>query len=99
MVSTVLNCVDGPLAEDRAITDGIPGEHIDLYNGGNALALTTAQIRVGEQIATQAIPPNAKGVTFTFNLTAGQTRMHTEFTDESGELAIGAYYVYVKRVI
>ena len=51
-----------PLAEDRAITDGIPGEHIDLYNGGKALALTTAQIRVGEQIATQAIPPDAKGV-------------------------------------
>ena len=34
-----------------------------------------------------------------FNLTAGQTRMHTEFTDETGELAIGAYYVYAKRVI
>jgi arylsulfatase A-like enzyme len=88
-----------PLAENRAITDGIPGEQIDLYNGGKALALTTAQIRVGNQTATQAIAPDAKGVTFTFNLTAGQTRMHTEFTDETGELAIGAYYVYVKRVV
>ena len=88
-----------PYAEDRAITNGIPGEHIDLYNGGKALALTTAQIRVGDQAATQAIAPDAKGVTFTFNLTAGQTRLHTELTDETGELAVGAYYVYAKRVI
>lgn len=88
-----------PYAEDRAITDGIPGEHIDLYNGGKALDLKKAQIRVGDQSATQAIAPDAKGVTFTFDLTAGQTRMHTEFADETGELSIGAYYVYVKRVI
>ncbi len=88
-----------PYAEDRAITDGIPGEHIDLYNGGKALDLKKAQIRVGNQSATQAIAPDAKGVTFTFDLTAGQTRMHTEFADETGELSIGAYYVYVKRVI
>ena len=88
-----------PLAENRAITDGIPGEHIDLYNGGKALAFTAAKIRVGDETATKVIPPDAKGVTFTFNLTAGQTRMHTEFADETGELAIGAYYVYAKRVI
>ena len=88
-----------PLAEDRMITDGIPGEHIDLYNGGKALALTAAKIRIGDQTSTKMIPPDAKGVTFTFNLTAGQTRMHTEFSDETGELAIGAYYVYAKRVI
>lgn len=88
-----------PLAEDRAITDGISGEPIDLYNGGKALALTTAHLRIGDQVATEAILPDAKGVTFTFNLTAGQTRMHTVFSDETGELAIGAYYVYAKRVI
>ena len=88
-----------PLAENRAITEGIPGEHIDLYNGGKALAFTSAKIRIGDQVATKTIPPDAKGVTFTFNLTAGQTRMHTEFADETGELAIGAYYVYAKRVI
>ena len=99
MERTVLSYDGGPLAEDRAITDGIPGEHIDLYNGGKALALKSAQIRIGEQTATKEIPPDAKGVTFTFHLTAGQTRMHTEFADETGELALGAYYVYAKRVI
>ena len=88
-----------PLAENRAITDGIPGENIGFYNGGKALALTQATIRVGDQTETKAVPPDAKGVTFRFHLTAGQTRLHTEFADESGELATGAYYVYVKRVV
>ena len=72
---------------------------LTFYNGGKALALKAAQIRIGEKTATKVIPPDAKGVTFKFHLTAGQTRMHTVFSDETGELAIGAYYVYAKRVI
>ena len=88
-----------PREENRAIKEGIPGENIDLYNGGRALDLKTAQIRIDDQSATQAIKPDAVGVTFTFNLKAGQTRLHTQFSDETGELTLGAYYVYVKRVI
>jgi hypothetical protein len=88
-----------PREENRAITEGIPGENIDLYNGGRALDLKTAQIRIADQSATQAIKPDTIGVNFTFNLKAGQTRLHTQFSDETGELSLGAYYVYVKRVI
>ncbi len=88
-----------PHEERRAITEGIPGDSIGLYHGGHALNLKNAQIRIGEHTKTQTIEPEATGVTFTFHLTAGQTRLHTLFSDETGELAIGAYYVYVKRVL
>ncbi len=89
-----------PHEEGRAITAGIPaGERSELYQGGRALDLKTAQIRIGNQTETKTIAPDAHGVTFTVNLTAGQTRLHTVFSDETGELAIGAYYVYVKRVL
>ena len=88
-----------PHEEGRAITEGIPGEQLGLYHGGRALDLKTAHIRIGEQDATQEIAPDATGVTFTFDLQAGETRLHTLFSDEAGELAIGAYYVYVTRVV
>ncbi|MBI1926591.1 hypothetical protein HYR99_20410 [Candidatus Poribacteria bacterium] len=86
-----------PKAEDKPMTAGIPGETIDWYHGGQALNLKTARIRVGTQEATQPIPPDAKGVTFTFRLKPGQTRLHTFLTDNEG-VSIGAYYVYVRRV-
>ena len=88
-----------PHEEGRAITEGIPGEQLGLYHGGRALDLKTAHIRIDEQDATQEIAPDATGVTFTFDLQAGETRLHTRFSDETGELAIGAYYVYVTRVV
>ena len=88
-----------PREEDRAIIEGIPGDNIDLYNGGRALDLKTAQIRIGDQSATKTITADAKSVNFTFNLKAGETSLQTQFSDETGELTLGAYYVYVKRVI
>ena len=85
-----------PKEEDRAITDGIEGEVTDWYTGGNALPLTTAALRVGDQEQTAPIPPDAKGVTFTLCLEAGETRMETCFANDEG-LSLGAYFVYVRR--
>ncbi|MCZ6678666.1 MAG: arylsulfatase [Candidatus Poribacteria bacterium] len=87
-----------PKAEDRPMTAGIPGEITDWYHGGHALNLKTARIRVGEQEQMQPIPPDAKGMTFTFALKGGQTRLQTFLTDDDG-LSIGAYYVYARRVV
>jgi len=86
-----------PKQEDRAMTDGIPGEITDWYHGGRAIDLKTARIKIGEQEKTQAIVPEAKGVTFTFSLKAGVTRLQTFLTDADG-VPIGAYYVYAKRL-
>ena len=85
-----------PKEEDKPITAGIPGEPINLYNGGKALDLKTARIRVGDQEQTQAIDPDAKGVTFTFALNAGETQLQTYLTDDDG-FSVGAYYIYVTR--
>ena len=87
-----------PQEEDKPLTAGIPGEIIDWYHGGKALNLKTARLRVGDQEATQSIDPEAEGVTFTFRLTAGEMQLRTFLTDDTGE-SIGAYYVYVTRVL
>lgn len=86
-----------PKEEDKTTTAGIPGEITDWYHGGRALDLKTARIKIGQQAKTQAIDPEAKGVTFTLSLKAGVTRLQTFLTDADG-VSIGAYYVYAKRV-
>ena len=86
-----------PKEEDRAMTDGIPGEITDWYHGGKTLNLKTARIKIGEQEKTQTIAPKAKGVAFTFSLKTGITRLQTFLTDADG-VPIGAYYVYAKQV-
>ena len=86
-----------PKEEDKPLTAGIPGEIIDLYHGGKALNLKTARLCVGDREAAQSIDPDAKGVTFTFRLTAGEMQLRTFLTDDAGD-SIGAYYVYVTKV-
>ena len=86
-----------PREEDKSITVGLPGECTDWYHGGTALPLKTACVRIGDQEVTQEINPDAKHITFTLRLEAGETRLRTFLTDGAG-LSIGAYYVYVTRV-
>jgi arylsulfatase A-like enzyme len=82
--------------EDRAMTEGIPGEITDWYHGGNALDLKKAQIKIGDQEQAKFIEPQAKCVTFNFNLKSGVTDMQTFLTDADGK-EIGAYYVYAQK--
>jgi arylsulfatase B len=86
-----------PREDDRAMSDGIPGEIEDWYTGGNALPLKTARIRVGDQEAEGPVEPDARGVTFTLDLAAGEARLETWLSD-GADLVLGAYYVYVERV-
>ena len=85
-----------PKEEDRRITEGLEGEIIDLYNGGKALSLKKARIRIGDQEQVKAISADAKGIKFTFALKAGETRLQTFLTDEDG-FTLGAYYVYASQ--
>ncbi len=85
-----------PKEEDRAMTDGIPGEVKDWFTGGNALPIRAARIRIGDQEQTAEVPAGAPGVTFTFTLPEGETRMQTWLTDAEG-VERGAYFVYARR--
>ena len=79
------------------MTDGIPGELAGWYSGGRALDLKTARIQIDGQEQTLPIEPDAKGVALTLDLEAGVKRVQT-FLSDGGDLSIGAYYVYVRRV-
>ncbi len=86
-----------PRQEDRGMTEGIPGEIVDWYTGGNALPLKEARIQVGECEGSRTIEPGDKAAIFEFELPAGPTSLQTWLVAENGE-DIGAYYVYVRRV-
>ena len=92
-----------PREEDRAITDGIPGElvaYLDIkhgYGGGRAIPLVRATLRVADHEVTQPIAQDARYVAFTTSLEAGETLLQTYLMDAGGR-SIGAYYVYVERL-
>ena len=86
-----------PKEENRGLTEGIPGEVIDFYNGGKALDIQTATIKIGDQEQTQMVTKDGKGVTFTFRLKAGETHLQTYLTNEDG-FEVGAYYIYANRI-
>jgi arylsulfatase A-like enzyme len=86
-----------PREEDKAITEGIPGEITDWYHGGRAIDFRKARIRIEDQEQEKDVEPEAKGVKFTISLNAGITRLQTSLTDADG-VSIGAYYVYASRL-
>jgi arylsulfatase A-like enzyme len=97
-----------PKEEDRAITEGIPGEltgwstnslcrKFISYQGGNALAFKKARIKIGEEEQSCDIDPKRKSIKFLFNLQSGITRLKTYLNDVNSD-PIGSYYVYIKRL-
>ena len=56
-----------------------------------------ARLRIGPHDLTRPIPPGARAVTFEARLPAGPARLQTWFQGAKG-LALGAYYVEVKRL-
>ena len=94
-----------PKAEDRPLTEGIPGELVSYglmtiesgYGGGNALPITEARIEIGPHDQRQSVQSADKGITFTLDLEAGPTHLQTYFGNED-QTSLGAYYVYIERV-
>ena len=87
-----------PKEEDKPIRAGIPGETIDLFNGGKALMITTAKLVVGDHEQVAKVSPVAKSVEFRLFVKSGPTRLKTYFNNEESAL-LGAYYVYVTKVV
>jgi hypothetical protein len=85
-----------PKEEDRPIRAGIPGEKIDLYNGGKELMITTASIVVGNRELIEKVSSVANSVKFQLFVKAGPTRLTTYFNTNEGT-QLGAYYVYVTK--
>ena len=56
-----------------------------------------ARLRVGDQTAEREVSPRDKAIRFRLKLGAGNTRVQTWFSNNSG-LSLGAYYVYVRKV-
>ena len=64
--------------------------------GGKAIPITEARLKIGDVELTKAVVPEDHAATFEVNLKAGSTRLQTWFTDKDGG-SRGAYYVYVTR--
>ena len=97
-----------PKEEDKAVIDGIPGKltgwasnsicrKFTSYQGGNALDLKKARIKIGEEEQSCNIDHTMKGIFFTFNLKSGITRLQTYLSNANND-PIGAYYVYIRRL-
>jgi arylsulfatase A-like enzyme len=65
--------------------------------GGKAIDVTKARLKIGDVDVSKPVPKDAHSVTFRVRLKAGKTRLQTWFIDDKDE-SRGAYYVYVKRL-
>jgi arylsulfatase B len=78
-----------PIEVDQPINAGMPE--------GDAINATVARLKIADMDVTSPVAQDATEVTFTVALRAGQTRLQTWLTDDSG-VSRGAYYVYVRRL-
>jgi len=78
-----------PMEVDKPITAAI--------EGGKAIAVTKARLKIADVDVSRSVPKYAHSVTFRVQLKAGRTRLQTWFIDNN-EKSRGAYYVYVKRL-
>jgi arylsulfatase A-like enzyme len=78
-----------PLELDKPITAAV--------QGGRALPVHTARLKVGDIDRTQEIEMEAHSSVFEVNLKAGKTHLQTWFLNEESKELCGAYYVYVRK--
>ena len=94
-----------PREQDHPIAKGIPGpiKHYNTeikagYGGGRSIPVVHARLTVGEAEISQPIALDDTCVIFEIDLNAGETLLQTYLGDAEGN-TIGAYYVYVERLI
>ena len=81
--------MDEACAETR-VTDGVLEE-------GVALPIARARLMIARERHTQPVEPGQDSATFTVQLDAGPTLLHTWFDDEKNQPICGAYYVGIER--
>lgn len=65
--------------------------------GGRAIPITEARLKIGDVEATAAVAPDDHAAVFELPLQPGSTRLQTWFTDTGGT-SRGAYYVTITRM-
>ncbi len=90
-----------PIEIDTPICAALPGRtgvpYVDDLLPGEALAIKTAKLQVGDVVQQKAVSEKDKYITFHLSLKKGSTRVQTYF-DDGIDAPLGAYYVYVKRI-
>ena len=90
-----------PIEIDTPICAALPGRtgvpYVDDLLPGEALAIKTAKLQVGDIVQQKAVGEEDKCVTFQLSLKKGSTRVQTYF-DDGIDAPPGAYYVYVERI-
>ena len=79
-----------PEEANTAINEAVPR--------GKAIRADTARMKIGHVEMSEKIPADAKGVTLTADLKAGQTTLQTWLANSATGKSWGAYYVDVKRL-
>ena len=97
-----------PREAERPLTAGIDGDDVPfrrdaipegawgLYTTGKALPLTEARLKICNQEWSTSISEDDVAATFNVTLPKGPAHLDSWLTD-GADLAIGAYYVYVRR--
>ena len=90
-----------PVEIDIPICAALPGRtgvpYVDDLLPGEALAIKTAKLQVGDIVQQKAVSEEDKCVVFHLSLKKGSTRVQTYF-DDGIDAPAGAYYVYIKRI-
>jgi hypothetical protein len=86
-----------PEEEDRAMTQGIPGELKGWFSGGVALPIRSASLTIRDTKLTKPVADDDKHISFDIELEAGPAHLQTYLADADGNVR-GAYYVYVSKL-
>ncbi len=79
-------------APAESLTDGFLGK-------GLALPIKFCNLKVGAVINQTTVSGTDKFIEFTLNLTKGNNTLKCDFLDENKNLLVGAYYVYIKKIM
>ena len=88
--------IDHPITEGLPMKKAVPGGR-DLPEG-RAIGIKSARINIGEVDMSSEVSPGASEVSFRSNLTEGPYNLQTWFEGDNG-LSLGAYYVYIEKVL
>ena len=89
--------VDAPITAALPGGDYVPGETPFRASPGNAVAATTACVRIGEVTRELPVKSGDKEVVFRMTLPSGKTRMTAFFSNQDGG-TVGAFYAYVRKM-